>query len=90
MLDWLAVYATEINSLHSQDGENIELVASDDDNMIVVTRKGKTLEESLRKCVAAAMKQLPASDGDEAFVVCASCGRDPESAQCECNQEDIA
>jgi len=62
MLDWIALYATEINTIVKKSGakyETVEIVASDEDDLIVVTRKSKGVIEAFRKCLKAAMKQLP-------------------------------
>lgn len=59
MLDWTAVYVTEINSLQSEKGEHIELIAaSGEDESIVVRRKAKTAKEGFRKCLRYAMKNF--------------------------------
>lgn len=59
MLDWIALYVTEINTLASKRGEKVELIAADTDDMVIIRRTGKTMPVAFRKCVTAAMKQLP-------------------------------
>jgi predicted RNA-binding protein YlqC (UPF0109 family) len=60
MLDWVALYVTGINSLDENKGsETIELLASNEDNCIVITRRGKTAIEAFRKCVKDGMTEMP-------------------------------
>jgi hypothetical protein len=64
MLDWLAIYATQINNLEAPEGESVELLAADGPNSIVVTRRvetrrGPDYPKVLRECVAEGMKQIP-------------------------------
>jgi hypothetical protein len=60
MLNWVAEYVTEINSLEtSKRGEKVEIISSDGHDTILTTRSGKTTAEAFRKCVRAAMRELP-------------------------------
>lgn len=59
MLDWVGEYVTEISSLKVKKGEMMQLSASDEDDSVLITRRGKTDVEVFRKCVKAAMKQIP-------------------------------
>jgi hypothetical protein len=59
MLDWVAQYVTEINTLDVKTGEKVELISADEDDMIITTRRGKTVIEAFRKCVKDAMREMP-------------------------------
>jgi len=59
MLDWVALYVTEINTIVSKNGEKIEMLASDEDDCIAITRRAKTAGEAFRKCVREGMTQMP-------------------------------
>lgn len=63
MLDWIALYVTEINTVLLNSGEVVEVCAADDDHAIVVsrrveTRRGPDYPKAFRQCVIAGMKQI--------------------------------
>jgi hypothetical protein len=63
MLDYVAEYLTGINTLFVKGKRlvnTIEVVICSDDSMVVIRRTGKTEREAFRKCLRAAMKQIPA------------------------------
>ena len=63
MLDWVASFVTEINSLVSKKSRVIEMVAEDQtsmkEQMIIETCTGKTDADAFRKCVVKGMKKYP-------------------------------
>lgn len=59
MLDFVAEFVTQINSLPCDRGERVEVLASDEDDCICITRRGKTTIEAFRKCLKAAMQEMP-------------------------------
>lgn len=58
MLDWIADYVTQLNSLEcGKPGHyKLEMIASNGEDLIIVTRVAKTSQEALRKCVTAGMR----------------------------------
>ncbi len=58
MLNWVAKYVTEINTLDAK-GKFVEVVCADQDKLVVIKRRGKNTVAAFRKCIEEAMKQLP-------------------------------
>lgn len=63
MIDWIAMFVTQINSLEAPNGETIEMLAADGANAIVVTRTVETRNgpdyfAAFRECVEDGMKQI--------------------------------
>jgi len=59
-LDWVAEYVTAIGTLKKNGAQKkVELISSDGENVLLTTRSGKTVIEAFRKCVNAAMQEIP-------------------------------
>lgn len=61
MLDWCAIYVTNINSLaDNRRGTPVELIAQDGrKDMVIVRRTHKDIKVAFRTALIAAMKQRP-------------------------------
>ena len=59
LLNFVALYVQEINTLECPKGENVEMVYyPTDDDMRVIRRKGGTELEAFRKCVAEGLSHI--------------------------------
>lgn len=60
MLDWVGLFVTRIDSLDSQQGERIRIIAADgDDDELVITRTGEDATTAFRNCVIEGIRQWP-------------------------------
>lgn len=57
MLNFVGLYVTDINGIESKIGEEIEVIAQNDDEMIIVRRTKGTALVAFRECVIEAMRQ---------------------------------
>jgi hypothetical protein len=56
----VAEYVTAIGTLKKNGAQKkVELISSDGENVLLTTRSGKTVIEAFRKCVNAAMQEIP-------------------------------